>query len=245
MIAAAPEARQPMREISTDDGALLVADAAVGVLDAAWFDRAAIGDGEGPTGGRGAARFLDTPLGRVLHRPYLRGGLVARFNRDRYLWQGPQETRCFREMRLLVELRALGLPVPEPLAARYRRLGLYYRAAIAVRAIDGAETLAERIARAPGEIDWPAVGQTLAGFHAAGVDHADLNAHNLLFDRGGSIWLVDFDRGARRAPGPWQDANLARLKRSLDKLGTGERVADFESRAWPALHRAWQEGLRR
>lgn len=243
MIAAAPEPRQPMREIPTDDGALLVADEAVGVLDAAWFDRAAAGGTAGPRGGRGAARFVDTPLGRVLHRPYLRGGLVARFNRDRYLWRGARETRCFREMRLLDELRSLGLPVPIPLAARFRRQGLHYRAAIAVRAIDGAETLAERVASAPGEVDWAGVGATLARFHAAGVDHVDLNAHNILFDHDGAIWLVDFDRGAIRTPGPWTDANLARLKRSLDKLGAGARVADFESRAWPSLLEAWRGGL--
>ncbi len=234
-----------MREIPTDDGALLVADEAAGVLDAAWFDRASVDGIEGPHGGRGAARFVDTPLGRVLHRPYLRGGLVARFNRDRYLWQSAEETRCFREMRLLAAMRAQGLPAPEPLAARYRRHGLYYRAAIAVRVIEGAETLAERVARAPGGIDWSAVGRMLARFHAAGIDHADLNAHNILVDRGGAIWLVDFDRGERRARGPWIDANVARLKRSLDKLGAGARVADFESRAWPALIESWREGLGR
>lgn len=243
MIAATPEPRQPMREIPTDDGGLLVAEVAVGVLDATWFERAATDAADGPRGGRGAACFIDTPLGRVLHRPYLRGGLMARFNRDRHLWQGQEQTRCFREMRLLDELRSLGLPVPEPLAARYRRRGLYYRAAIVVREINGAETLAERIARAPGSIDWSAIGAVLARFHAAGVDHVDLNAHNLLFDPDGAVWVVDFDRGERRVPGPWADANLARLKRSLDKLGAGLRVGDFETRAWPALIEAWRRGL--
>lgn len=168
---------------------------------------------------------------------------MARFNRDRHLWQGAEHTRCFREMRLLHGLRSQGLPVPEPLAARYRRHGLYYRAAIVVREIPGAETLAERVARAPGGIDWAAIGAVLARFHAVGVDHVDLNAHNILFDTRGTVWLVDFDRGERRAPGPWADANLARLKRSLDKLGAGLRVGDFETRAWPALIEAWRRGL--
>lgn len=234
-----------MREIQTDDGGLLVADVAAGCLDAAWFDRAAVAGTTGPRGGRGAARFVDTPLGRVLHRPYLRGGLLARVNRDRYLWQGAGATRCFREMRLLEALCGIGLPVPEPLAARYRRHGLYYRAAIAVREIPDAETLAERIVRAPSAVDWSRLGATLARFHAAGVDHADLNAHNVLFDRAGAVWLVDFDRGERRTPGPWADANLARLKRSLDKLGAGARVGDFETRAWPILVEAWRRGLSR
>lgn len=243
MIVATPEPSQPMREIPIDDGGLLVTEVAVDVLDSTWFERAAAAATDGPRGGRGAARFVETPIGRVLYRPYLRGGLMARVNRDRHFWQGQERTRCFRELRLLDALRSLGLPVPEPLAALYRRRGLYYRAAIVVRAIDGAETLAERIARAPGSIDWSAVGVVLARFHAAGVDHADLNAHNLLFDPHGAVWVVDFDRGQRRAPGPWADANLARLKRSLDKLGAGLRVGDFETRAWPALIESWRRGL--
>lgn len=243
MIAAAREARQPMLEMPTGDGALLVADVAVGTLDLAWFDRASEARSDTPRGGRGGAHFLDTPIGRVLYRSYLRGGLVARFNHDRHLWQGPEATRCFREMRLLDTLRSLGLPVPEPLAARYRRQGLYYRAAIVVREIATAETLAERCARAPGTVDWAAVGTVLARFHRNGVDHVDLNAHNVLLDASGGVWLVDFDRSQRRPPGSWVDANLARLKRSLDKLEAGARVADFESRAWPALIDAWRQGV--
>jgi 3-deoxy-D-manno-octulosonic acid kinase len=232
-----------MREISTDDGAMLLAEAAAGVIDASWFDRAANGDAETPRAGRGGARFFDTPIGRVFYRPYRRGGLVARFNRDRHLWQGAAETRCFVEMRLLAELQVLGLPVPEPLAARYRRTGLYYRAEIVVREIPSAQTLAERMARTPGVIEWEAVGAALGRFHSAGVDHADLNAHNILFDSGERVWVVDFDRSTRRAPGPWADSNLARLKRSLDKLGAGECVAEFEGKAWPRLLEAWRRGL--
>jgi len=149
----------------------------------------------------------------------------------------------YPEYRHFLYAQRLARVVPEPLAARYRRYGLYYRAAIVVREVAGAETLAERIARAPGSIDWSAIGAVLARFHAAGVDHADLNAHNILLDAPGAVWLVDFDRGERRAPGPWADANIARLKRSLDKLGAGARVAEFEARAWRALLESWRGGL--
>ena len=37
-------------------------------------------------------------------RRYLRGGMAARFARDRYLWLGEERTRSFRELRLLAEL---------------------------------------------------------------------------------------------------------------------------------------------
>ena len=49
--------------------------------------------------------------------------------------------------------------------------------------------------------------------------HADLNARNILVGPGDAIHLVDFDR-ARFAPAGSRlfDANLSRLRRSLEKL---------------------------
>ncbi len=39
------------------------------------------------------------------------------------------------------------------------------------------------------------LGATLARFHVQGVKHADLNAHNIVFDLAHSIHVLDFDRG--------------------------------------------------
>jgi 3-deoxy-D-manno-octulosonic acid kinase len=59
----------------------------------------------------------------------------------------------------------------------------------------------------------------VARFHRAGLDHADFNAHNILFDATGHGWLIDFDRGRIRIPETrWRERNLARLQRSLLKL---------------------------
>ena len=58
--------------------------------------------------------------------------------------------------------------------------------------------------------------------HHAGVEHADLNANNLLVDPLGRVWIIDFDRGVRRTPeSGWREANLRRLARSLAKLSRG------------------------
>ncbi len=65
-------------------------------------------------GGRGGAWFIDFGQGDALLRHYLRGGLVARFSRDRHLWRGIQRARSFAEFRLLRTLRAKKLPVPLP-----------------------------------------------------------------------------------------------------------------------------------
>jgi 3-deoxy-D-manno-octulosonic acid kinase len=226
----------------TPDGAMVHDPARLGATaDAAWLDEAhwrARGPVAPPSGGRGAALRVGTPAGPAVLRHYRRGGLVARFNRDRYLWQGEAATRPFREFALLQSMIAAGLPAPVPLAARYRRAGLWYRGDLLTLAIEGARTLAEALREAPSSIDWTLVGRTIGRFHALGFPHPDLNAHNILLGDG-ACHLVDFDRGAPAAPAPaWMDANLARLRRSLDKLGAPASVPRLDGVAWPALRAA-------
>ncbi|HET9819949.1 MAG TPA: lipopolysaccharide kinase InaA family protein, partial [Rhodanobacteraceae bacterium] len=75
----------------------------------------------------------------------------------------------------------------------------------------------------------------------ARVDHADLNAHNILLNAKG-LWLIDFDRGEIRVTGTaWKLGNLARLKRSLLKVGAcdhDEAVLDRE--VWAPLMRGYE-----
>lgn len=226
----------------TPDGAMVHDPTRLGpVADPAWMDDAhwrAGGPVSPPAGGRGAALRVQTPIGPAVLRHYRRGGLVARFNRDRYLWQGPAATRPFREFALLQAIADAGLPAPVPLAARYRRAGLWYRGDLLTLSIEGTRTLAQVLAESPSAIDWALVGRTIGRFHARGFPHPDLNAHNVLLG-GGACHLIDFDRGAAAKPDKgWMDANLARLRRSLDKLGAPGVVAAFDTSAWPALRAA-------
>lgn len=184
-------------------------------------------------GGRGAAWFVHGPFGEGVLRHSRRGGLVAHMVNDRYLYLGERRVRSFHEFRLLARLRELGLPVPAPLAAACWRAGAWYRAALLVERIPGTASLAQRLAAGVDAPDWEGVGRLLAAFHRAGVQHADLNAHNILVDAHGRHYLIDFDRGRLRRPAPrWRKANLARLWRSLRKLrGTideGELAQRFE-----------------
>ena len=215
--------------------------------DPAWFDPAHWGDAAQPVGdgGRGGAWFIDMGEGGdAVLRHYLRGGLVANVSRDAHLWRGIPRVRSFAEYRLLRVLRARKLPVPMAYAAWYRREGLSYRAAILMQRLPGVRSLAE-LASA-GEASMAAAGALVARFHRQGLDHADLNAHNLLFDDQGRGWMIDFDRSRLRIPTTgWREANLARLQRSLHKrAGARPRAtveADFaELRA--AYDAAWQRG---
>lgn len=195
---------------------------------------------EAARGGRGAVCFVRGEFGEAVIRHYRRGGLVGRVIRDRYLWTGEDANRAFREFRLLARLRELGLPVPAPLAAGYARAGLFYRADLMTMAIPDSRTLAQWLAAGQGaDFDWTGLGRLLARFHAAGAFHADLNAHNVMRDGDGALWLIDFDRGELRAPAlDWQRANLQRLARSLRKLGLeGAALAQ----AWSAVGAGYVE----
>ncbi len=198
------------------------------------------------SGGRGQVVFIRGSQRNWVLRHYRRGGLVAKFNADRYLWQGVEATRCFREWRLLAKLVELELPVPVPVAARYVRGIVSYRADLITQEIPGARSLAACLANAALAAEqWQLLGTTLARFHANGVKHADLNAHNIVFDQARSIHVLDFDRGTIRTPEQkWIDGVLERLLRSLNKLRI-QRQIHFSNHDWQQLSQAHNEQLKR
>lgn len=190
--------------------------------------------------GRGQALYVDDGVRHWVLRHYLRGGLFAALFGDRYFWNGEARTRPFREWRLLHELRAEGLPVPVPVAARYRKRGLIYRGDLITERIVAAQALSAWLDHGPVPAQvWRAVGACVRRFHDRGVWHADLNAHNILVDAQGAVSLVDFDRGRRRAPGAWRAANLERLRRSLDKIDRGLPRGRFGASEWRLLVEAY------
>jgi 3-deoxy-D-manno-octulosonic acid kinase len=187
--------------------------------------------------GRGAAWFLDGSAGAWVLRHYRRGGAIAPLlSADRYLWLGEDRVRAFAEWRLLAQLSALGLPVPQPIAARYARRGLTYSCDLLMRRIVDAQPLSAALAEtALPPASWTAIGALVARFHAAGVDHADLNAHNILLGKAAALHLIDFDRGRIRPPGSWQARNLQRLRRSLEKIARELPADRFSATTWKSL----------
>jgi 3-deoxy-D-manno-octulosonic acid kinase len=171
-------------------------------------------------GGRQAAWFVSGDFGTAVLRHYKRGGLMARISTSHYVWTGAQTTRSYAEFDLLHFMHDAGLPVPRPLAAAYWRRGLTYRAAIMIERLHDVQTLAHVL----DEGHQQSVAEALFSMHEAGVWHADLNAYNVLVDRGGKAWLIDFDKGRRHdvLSDELRYANLLRLRRSLVKVA-GEK----------------------
>jgi len=181
-----------------------------------WRGRGAL---EEVAGGRGTVAFVHDAGRRWVLRHYRRGGLVARFLDDTYVYTGESRTRAHAEFRLLRRLREWNLPVPAPVAARYVRSGLVYRADLITEELPTRLTLAQALESGPlAPATWRAVGRCIASLHARGVQHADLNAHNLLLGAGGEVYVLDFDSGRIRERGAWEGRVLARLRRSLAKV---------------------------
>ncbi|MGB0866305.1 MAG: 3-deoxy-D-manno-octulosonic acid kinase [Granulosicoccaceae bacterium] len=186
--------------------------------------------------GRGSAWFVRYGDTEAVLRHYYRGGLAGRVSRDRFVWLGLRRTRAFAEYRLLEWMLKQGLPVPEPLGARVERAGAFYTCDLITRAIPGTQTLAQRLRISPLEDAlWSAVGEAVWRVHASGVWHADLNAKNLLLDEAGDVYLIDFDRCRRRQGKAWQQQNLARLQRSLEKLLRLGEINHYSERCWQLL----------
>jgi 3-deoxy-D-manno-octulosonic acid kinase len=220
-------------------GAMLYDASRVGNLSAEWFEPrywAARRELDGTAQGRGVAVFIRAAEGkRYVLRHYRRGGLMGRISADRYLWRDEERTRPFTEWQLTYRLHRAGLPVPTPIAARYRRAGATYTGDIITERLPAVGSLAECLRTgALSVLTWISIGRCIRRFHDLGVCHADLNAHNVLLSEE-SVYLVDFDRCQLRAPGMWRDGNLVRLRRSLEKITWALPRERFGESDWHGL----------
>lgn len=214
------------------------ADAAPGLtldhFEPGWWEsqRAVIGRATG----RAQVYFVQAQTGVWALRHYQRGGWMARLTEDLYWWSGLENTRPWREWKLTAALHQQGLPVPQPIAARVSRSGLFYRGDLITRRIESAQTLADLLAAQPLSPDgWRRLGLMLRQFHDAGVQHDDINARNVLVNPSGAFYLIDFDKAAVVNPGAWRDQNLARFRRSLEKFARLSPRFHFVEGDWTAL----------
>lgn len=190
--------------------------------------------------GRGQAQRLTIGTQDVVLRHYRRGGLIARFNPDRYRFTETRDSRAMREYALLRWMHARGLPVPAPLAARQQVSGKSYTADIIVGMIPGTQNLVQRLSIAPlSECQWQAVGRAIRSLHDAQVFHSDLNAHNILLDDESGAWIVDFDKCETRSGDDWKQRNLDRLLRSLRKEHLRQASNLWNESAWASLLKAY------
>ncbi len=206
-------------------------------IDCEWFsDTYWLNQGRllGASSGRGSAWMVKSDEEKMMLRHYYRGGIPAKFNKDKYLWTGLTKTRSFCEYELLAKMHAIGLPVPKPIAAQACKVGWFYQANILIKYIPHQTTFAAILNKTSDGKTWQQVGKTIALFHAHGINHADLNASNILIAKN-KVYLIDFDHSKQqKSKLSWQQSNLKRLKRSIDKLTNPSHVNANNSK-WQQL----------
>ncbi len=169
-------------------------------------------------GGRGGTASVHTPRGRVVLRPYRRGGAMR--------WLGSTffgfRPRPFHEFWTLLAAWRRGLPVVEPVAAIVERgFGPSYKGWLVTIEVGGAEPLSRWIRENRVAPAIAPLAASLRRIHAAGLRHPDLNLGNVLVREGPSFLFLDFDRARLdgRPLGDWKRRSaLRRLRRSARKL---------------------------
>ena len=172
----------------------------------------------GSATGRGTTWFVDTGRLPAAFRHYRRGGLFGKVVQDSYWFSGWEKTRSFMEMMLLSELIEAGVNVPKPIAARAVKSGTTYKADLLSEKVADATDLVDILSGESISADlYRKVGYQIAIMHQAGVNHTDLNIHNILIDKCEDVWLIDFDKCGYGKGSYWKQSNLDRLKRSFVK----------------------------
>lgn len=194
----------------------------------------------GSAEGRGTTWFvqLDNMQGALRH--YRRGGLFGKLISDHYIFTGWEKTRSVAEFHLLQKLHTAGVNVPRPIAARVQKRTFCYQADLLSEKIPHAQDLVSILQqRALTPTEYSAIAQQIKKMHKAQVNHTDLNIHNILLDKQGKVWIIDFDKCFQQSGEHWKEANLLRLLRSFNKE-LNKRNIMWQQSDWELLTQAYK-----
>ncbi|MBI2193235.1 MAG: hypothetical protein HYU36_14765 [Planctomycetes bacterium] len=223
----APVGFEPLH-IPGSPGLLLVRKKEAPVLARALAASPAAFDRLAPVACRGKAwEFAGDPGGPWMVRRYVHGGLLGRLLGDLQWGWG----RAIHELRVSDAARSRGLPTPEIVGIRGRKVfGPLWRLDLLTRKVEDGQAVEAFLQAGPR----PAAGRTLARrlalflrrMHDSGLVHADPHIRNFLVRSLGrqgdpEIVLLDLDRSrlVDRLTPAMADASLFRLNRSLEKFG--------------------------
>lgn len=189
------------------------------------------GEQNSALGGRRSASYGVLPgIGNVVVKHYHRGGVFGKLVNSSYVRWGP--TRSQAEFELLRRVRSLGVSAPEPVAFAFRG-SILYRAWLVTREVEGHQSLAslsssaEEAARRLTE----ELAEQIAILVNARIYHIDLHPGNVLVDRSGHMFLIDFDKAQehRGSKNDLRDMYLVRWRRAVIKHVLPEFLSEILS----------------
>lgn len=182
-------------------------------------------------------------VGHYCYRKYLRGGLIGKLISKKFFRFGSQARRAHDEFVMLLQMQALGLPVPRPLIAQEKIGWLTIENAIIIEQLPNTQNLAEIMSqRALSEQEVSNIGTTLAQFFKYNIYHTDLNLRNILLDSQGRCFVIDFDKccfesNVFRSP-VIVTLMLKRLERSFIKAQNLGHICNFSSELMRQLRKS-------
>ena len=192
--------------------------------------------------GRSFVYFIKHNKNNLVLKEYLRGGFIAKFNKNKYFSLTYKQSRSYKEMLILNQLNKLGLNVPKFVALEISKVFFFIQKEKTITTqIENSQNLDEILKEKniPKKI-WQNIGKYIGYFHKAGLCHKDLNCKNILIDNKNKIYFIDFDRAIFRKKGYWQQANLNRLNRSFLKQKTLNINFHFAKKNWQELEKGYK-----
>lgn len=182
-------------------------------------------------GGRASVHYIEVAgLGKIVIKSYSRGGVLGYLVRKLYLRLGP--IRSQREFEILEQVRSCGVNAPEPLLYVYKG-NLFYRTWLITREVEDKQTLVELALsdedRARDTIH--SLLEQIVKLIKNRIFHIDLHPGNVLVDKSGSTFLVDFDKAIRfkGPPDQLRDLYLFRWRRAVIKHGLPQFLSELVS----------------
>jgi 3-deoxy-D-manno-octulosonic acid kinase len=135
--------------------------------------------------------------------------------------------------------------VPNPIAGKITRKGMFYTADIITEVISDTVELHEVLqSSALLPQTWQAIGSEIKKMHNAQVFHGDINVKNILLNEQRSksiIHLLDFDKCTIKQGDDWKMANLMRFQRSLLKQVNQLNNYHYHQSDWENLLVAYEK----